>query len=643
MYCHDITREDLLAQHFPEALNITVMSEAQIDTKLNLISKLAHAGDLAPGVILTTECGTEVAVTRRVSYFNHKNGSRYVLTHAPWPDYWSVLGGYKLPDIDAPLASCTPRDLPNCIYLRSLSDAETKQYAQNWKDAVVSETGAIDTSTEKTRLNGEGTFNIALLYLASGFIVAIGTPESLATPADKWEKIGGTLWFDPFTDIDEDSFWNRSAPFMKVDAPPEPSTIDKFNLRYAYVTVGSKGRVLEEYTSAAGDLDFRLLDKETFITRNSAIQNQKGKPLAKLWLESKKRRTFEDIIFDPANKDPRFYNMWRGFSCTPLPGYNHLRFLDHILDNVSQGDEALYNWIIGWFAQIIQRPGEKIGTSLALRGVQGCGKTLVGQQIGKLIKPYYRIVADARHVTGNFNAHLAGTLLLQAEEAFWAGDKAAEGMLKHLVTSAEFLLERKGVDAVPVQNFTRLLTTTNHNWVVPAALEERRFAVVDVSDKHAQDAAYFGAIVRDLESDGYANLLHYLLNFDLGAVNLRHIPQTDALLDQKLESLEPQDKWWLECLQDGQIDAGHDWPAEIRVDSLYASYLHYCNRHGARRPLDGRQLGQALKKRVPAIKKIRKRDGDERYQSYVLPDLETCRDQFSAATRSYGQLFMVDS
>jgi hypothetical protein len=46
-------------------------------------------------------------------------------------------------------------------------------------------------------------------------------------------------------------------------------------------------------------------------------------------------------------------------------------------------------------------------------------------------------------------------------------------------------------ELVRVDNHVRLLITGNPDWLVPAGLEERRFAVLDVGDAHREDHGYF--------------------------------------------------------------------------------------------------------------------------------------------------------
>src|SRR5262249_50857875 len=156
--------------------------------------------------------------------------------------------------------------------------------------------------------------------------------------------------------------------------------------------------------------------------------------LSKLWFRSNKRRQYEGFTFLPQGDTPSgFYNLWKGFAVEPDPHASCQRFLDHIADNVCDGSEALFAWVMGFFAQMLQQPTVKLGTALTLIGAQGVGKSIVGETIGSLLGPHYQSVADDRFVTGRFNSHLANCLLLQLEEVTWGGDHRAAGKLKDLI------------------------------------------------------------------------------------------------------------------------------------------------------------------------------------------------------------------
>ena len=219
------------------------------------------------------------------------------------------------------------------------------------------------------------------------------------------------------------------------------------NRRHALVLAGNKAAVMKFEDDGK---TFRLISVDAFKTwhLNRAITLPgDGKPKrithAELWLNDRDRREFEGIEFAPAGARKGYYNLWQGFAVEPRPG-DCGKFLAHIRDNIAQGNTFLYNWIVGFFAQIVQQPDVKLGTALALRGEPGVGKTKVGEVFGSLLKPHYKLVADPRFVTGQFNCHMASLLLLHADEAFWAGDKRSEGKLKDLVTGTEHFLGIQG-------------------------------------------------------------------------------------------------------------------------------------------------------------------------------------------------------
>jgi hypothetical protein len=80
-------------------------------------------------------------------------------------------------------------------------------------------------------------------------------------------------------------------------------------------------------------------------------------------------------------------------------------------------------------------------------------------------------------------------LSLFADEAFWAGDKKGESVLKGLITERTLVIEQKGIDAVQWPNRLKVMMAANAAWVVPASYHERRFAVFDVSNRYAQGSA----------------------------------------------------------------------------------------------------------------------------------------------------------
>jgi hypothetical protein len=419
--------------------------------------------------------------------------------------------------------------------------------------------------------------------------------------------------------------------------------IAEVNKTHAFVLAGNKSAVMK--FEKIDDRDqFRLLQTGAFkdFYANHRIRIGKMKlSLGEYWMKHKERRQYEGIEFAPgAIGRDKYYNLWRRFSVEPREG-NCSKFLAHLKDNVAQGNDAYYNWIVGWFAQIVQQLHRKTGTSLVLRGKQGVGKTIVGKIFGSLIANHYELVAEPRYVTGQFNSHMASLLVLHADEAFWAGDKRAEGKLKDLITGTHHLLEFKGIDPIRVNNYIRLFVTTNETWAVPAGFKERRFAIFDVGEGKIQDRAYFAAIEHEMENGGREALLHHLLNFDLTQVDVGAVPKTEALLEQIIESLAPDQAWWFDTLQRGELP----WGANPRDTNtcpkrlLFKRYIQHARIRSVTHRSIETKIGHFLHKYVGSglktergnykvVRRLRENTTENGY-IYLFPPLKECRARFA--------------
>jgi hypothetical protein len=479
--------------------------------------------------------------------------------------------------------------------------------------------------------------------------IVAAVDEALQPSTDSFQAEAGKEGVEAPDAIDDD---DDDVDAKQTEPQAWGFDVDLMNAEWALVLMGSRAVIIREQSVGPIEDRVRVISTDAFgfkfANKPTQVRSATGIKVttwAKRWMTHAKRRTFDGIEFFP-NPDgeastPGYLNLYRGFSVQPVAkpnGYAVLR--DHMLTNICHGDQKLFNWLFGWFAHMMQRPRERIGTALVVRGRMGAGKTIVGEFMGSLIASHYFLVGDARYITGNFNAHMASCLLLQAEEAVWAGDKAAEGRLKDLVTAEIQMIEQKSIDPIRLKNFVRLIMTSNEDWVVPAGKDERRFAVFDVHPRCAQRHEYFREMRAEMDAGGREALLADLLAFDLSTVNLRQIPMTAALLEQKFRSLDTIEAWWLERLMDGTTRrGGSEWRTEVPVDTLYDDYVAQAEKIGVKRKAEKVQFGIKLGKLVPSLVKTRPWHTDEhqvrkRIWCYALPDLETCR---SALTRAVGQ------
>lgn len=280
-----------------------------------------------------------------------------------------------------------------------------------------------------------------------------------------------------------------AAPLLTDTERPGRSktlfSIRKFNERYAVVLFGGKAFVLSQNERGPMGERVQLITiggfREFYANRFTEIRNPAGKVQtvthAAAWLGHPDRLQFAGMEFYPspdgAQNTEGYLNLWKGFAFQPKPKHNGWKTLrDHLFENICRGNEQHFDWVIAFFAHMVQRPRDRVGVAMVLRGKQGVGKTVVGQHFGALVRAHYLLVDSPRYLTGRFNAHMTACLLLQTDEGFWAGDKEAEGRIKGLVTSSVQQVEMKGVDPVERRNFVRILVTSNESWVVPAGMEE---------------------------------------------------------------------------------------------------------------------------------------------------------------------------
>lgn len=442
------------------------------------------------------------------------------------------------------------------------------------------------------------------------------------------------------------------AQFPVVDMPqtddgdedPKDHPVKELNKEYSFVITGGTHHILWETTDERGFFRLDHLAEATFHKKHMARTISQGKkmvPLTEAWMSSPWRRSYDGLCFMPGEASPeRYYNLWRGFTVQPAGTADHpsvQMFREHALLNVCQGDEKLCRWLLGYFAHMIQRPYEKPLTALVFRGGKGVGKNSLVERVGYLLGNHFMVTSKKRFLTSNFNAHMENSLCFVLDEAFWSGDKEAEGILKDLITGQRHTIEHKGAGIFTVDNKTRVIIIGNEEWVVPASHDERRFAVFDVGDGRRQDRQFFHRMRDGMEKGGYAHLLRFLLDFDLTGLDLNDAPATDALLEQKHAALDPVQQWWLDCLNEGRIEGGDfadAWPAEVEKSRLRDALHRYLKARNIRsRFPDERSIGKAMKKMAPSVEATRPMRGGQYVHLYKLPSLEAVRADWAVYMR----------
>lgn len=444
------------------------------------------------------------------------------------------------------------------------------------------------------------------------------------------------------------------------------ASIEEVNENHAVVTRGAKTVVIwEQYDPRFERFALSFLKKSDFTEKlvwkiplppidGDKASKGKSLPLGKLWFESGLRRQYDAIYFAPGQSvGPRELNTWRGFAVEPRDdpqGWSRLK--SHLLNNVAQGDQAGYDYILNWLAFGVQRLDKRTGTALVLQGTKGAGKSILIVLYGYLFGTHKWVTAISEDIVGRFNAHLETTLLLGVEEAFAPQNRAADGTLKDLITTDTLRVEDKFFSAWTAPNHLRIIMTSNNDQVVRADGFDRRYAVFEVLSPHQNDPdarrKYFGEMVEQMETGGYEAMLGELLDREITSWNPEGIPETDALKRQKRLNLsnDPIAAWYYSRLEDSidilSGEAGtnvYPWSETetvwVSVRDVLADYTAFAKRHGQRG--DDQRLQNKLARYMPPgfASKPKQRaevNGIRIFRSYPFPPLAQARKMFAEKT-----------
>lgn len=434
----------------------------------------------------------------------------------------------------------------------------------------------------------------------------------------------------------------KLAWVVKLDAH-----VETWNKTRASTSMGGKHRIME-LVPGSSTPDGR--DCLTFWKRNelslshdhTLIQtgvNKYGEPTysnhVMAWAKNTNCRAYTGgVVFLPGRNAPaNYFNTWSGFSIEPKRSDALLaRIHYHMKEVVCAGHQDLYDYMVNWIAYSIQYPDKPAGAALVLRGEKGSGKGTLGHFLKNIWGNHGLHIANAKHLVGNFNAHLNDVCFLFADEAFFSGDKQHEGVLKALVTEPTVIVERKGIDAVSQPNYLKIFMATNAAFAVPASRDERRYCVLDVSSAHIKDKPYFDALHSDCASkDVRAAFLYQMQCIDLTGWNTGMIPDSVGLREQRYHSMNSVQKWIVDALinESFGIEAHGDyWQTELNSKELFARYVSWCDtgKAGEYRRLDQCQVSKYLGEVFDKKNHVGGRDK----RGYVVGSIEDAIARFEA-------------
>jgi Family of unknown function (DUF5906) len=361
--------------------------------------------------------------------------------------------------------------------------------------------------------------------------------------------------------------------------------------------------------------------------------------ILRTFFTSKDTVCFDGVEFNPLKTTDNYLNLWVGPTLQAEKGdWKGIEiFLRNIICN---GDEEIYHYLIRYLAHAIQKPEEKPGVIIIMLGGQGIGKGTFGRIFQMIWESSYLQVHNIAAITGNFNAALEKSFIIFMDEALFSGDRRSADALKSLVTEPTIYINEKHQPARQMSSFHRFIAATNADHFKNTESDDRRDFVLRVSDERKHDAEYWCELNHEMSNGGVSAMLNELQQMDISDFNVRVKPSTEALIEQKIMSLDYIGRWWYDCLDQGSIIENDDtFETRNKKDNEWPEFLSTTNAIDSIKESSGgriyktpiaRDIQQALTKMCPSAIQRQRKVGGSRKRGLVLPILEQSRLEFEA-------------
>lgn len=292
---------------------------------------------------------------------------------------------------------------------------------------------------------------------------------------------------------------------------------------------------------------------------------------------------------DNFNDLPRHvpFNLFPG--CLYKPEKETAKFnliLEHLLDVWCSDDPEIYNYILDWFARMVQYPHKQGMTSIVLKSDPGAGKNIITD----IFTGYYgahSVEIQDMDSLGGFNARAGEAILLVLNEATFGGSKRTQGVLKNFITGNKVNIEKKYQDSIEVNNCTHICIFSNNDWIVPVDMFDRRLLIMECSEVKSRE--YFLRLSDQIKRGGDRAFIEFLLKRDVSCFNPVVIPkhgESAEHIEQSRRSLYEFEQWCLEIIEDGavtmrsgvEIELDKKEPTKISIKDLKDAYYgseHY--------------------------------------------------------------------
>jgi hypothetical protein len=206
------------------------------------------------------------------------------------------------------------------------------------------------------------------------------------------------------------------------------------------------------------------------------------------WNKDPERRIVNKYVFKSAAECAKDeVSLFKGFyyqSLTPCENPEAVAIFKDVVSAVCNDNEEIYNYMIKWFARMIQDPFHKPGVCpILINKKQGTGKDTVCLWIKKIMGNHVGHYQNDEDLFEKHDTRKEGGVMMYLEEVGSGVCKSKSEALKSMITSDTVSINPKGEKCYSVPNVGNFIMTTNKSDPVRIENSDRRFYPIEGSDR----------------------------------------------------------------------------------------------------------------------------------------------------------------
>lgn len=351
---------------------------------------------------------------------------------------------------------------------------------------------------------------------------------------------------------------NKKGETVYNDEIDEGKTIEYLNQFLIFVHIG-KPFIIE--------LTDQVNKGYIFHQKTCGLRDDTFEPIYdwyKIWLASPYRRVIHNITFEPYLVAPQVetsmltgysssFNLFRGFKHTKNEPFNadfkiDMSLVDPWVDlikhNWCNDDPIMFNYIMKWFAHKIQRPTQKLQSTIVITSVlEGIGKNTFFDFFNRFVigSEFGMTVGSIDELLNKYNDVFETSLIVCCDELKGGTKHEHTDALKKITTQTTRNIEAKFMAIRSnCPDYNDYIFFTNNWGVIKPSMSDRRYFCLEGKCDRANKHDYWN----DLYSKYFNNqtglhFFYYLATLSLDGFNPRDIPMTPWKRELKELSIPP--------------------------------------------------------------------------------------------------------